>query len=67
MQKQVELTLEEIFENNIAKIQGDTVKITVQTVTGNQLKRLDQEVRPLSKDMILKRSGTGITILATIK
>ena len=67
MQKQVELTLEEIFENNIAKIQGDTVKITVQTVIGNQLKRLDQEVRPLSKDMILKRSGTGITILATIK
>ena len=66
MQK-IKETIEEIFETKVT-VQDKIIKTTVQNINGNEIAALS-DIYHL-KDVLtidLKRSGTGITILVTLK
>jgi len=49
-------------------VQGNVVKTTVKSINGNQIWGLQEIYRKNDvKDVNFKRSGTGITILVTLK
>lgn len=67
MQK-VKQILESVFNKEVKKI-GSTLKVNVQTINANQIIWGLSEIQKLEsfKDLELKRSGTGITIIVTLK
>lgn len=66
MQK-VKNLLESEF-NIVPKLQGSILKTHVGSISGNQVYGLkDIYCMPEVKEMNIKRSGTGLTILITLK
>ena len=66
MQK-IKETIEEIFETKVT-VQDKIVKTTVKNINGNEITALfDIYCLKDVLTMDLKRSGTGITILVTLK
>lgn len=66
MQKEVRELLELIFEGSNATIQENVVKITTKSINGGQISRLDSlYYEDHVKEIDIKRSGTGMTVLVT--
>jgi hypothetical protein len=65
--QEVKQILERGFNTRVT-VQGNVVKTTVKSINGNQIWGLQEIYKKLTtKDVELKRSGTGITIIVTLE
>lgn len=66
--QEVRQILESVFEKEVRTI-GNTLKVNVQSINANQIIWGLAEIQTLDafKDVELKRSGTGITIIVTLE
>lgn len=60
--------LESVFNKEVKTV-GNTLKVNVQSINANQIIWGLAEIQKLNayKDVELKRSGTGITVIVTLE